>query len=142
MPLYIFDTDHLSLHQRDPNLFRARLAVTPPSDIVTSIITAEEQLRGRFLQISQAKVMLARTNAYRHLRLAIEWLNEYHLLDYDAEADAIFAALRQQKLRISTADLRIAAITLVADGVLLTRNFIDFGQVPGLKLEDWTKSII
>jgi tRNA(fMet)-specific endonuclease VapC len=139
MSLYILDTDHLSLYQRNPNLFQEQLKTTPPPEIVTTIITAEEQLRGRFLQISQAKVMLARTNAYRHLRLAIESLNEYRLLDYDAQADAIFTALRQEKLRIGTNDLRIAAITLAIGGTLLTRNLADFSQVPELKIEDWTK---
>ncbi|HEX4945328.1 MAG TPA: type II toxin-antitoxin system VapC family toxin [Blastocatellia bacterium] len=139
MSLYILDTDHLSLYQRNRNLFQEQLKTTPSPEIVTTIITAEEQLRGRFLQISQAKVMLARTNAYWHLRLPIESLNEYHLLDYDAQADAVFTTLRQAKLRIGTNDLRIAAITLAVGGTLLTRNIIDFGQIPTLKIEDWTK---
>lgn len=139
MSLYILDTDHLSLYQRNRNLFQEQLKAMPPPEIVTTIITAEEQLRGRFLQISQAKVMLARINAYWHLRLAIESLNEYRLLDYDAQADAIFTTLRHAKLRIGTNDLRIAAITLAVGGTLLTRNIVDFGQIPTLKIEDWTK---
>jgi tRNA(fMet)-specific endonuclease VapC len=138
MPLYIFDTDHLSLHQRDSNLFRARLASTS-DDIAITVITAEEQLRGRFLQISQAKSTLALTDAYRRLRTGIESLNQYRILDYDYEAETTFKALRQQKVRIATADLRIAAIALVTGSTLLMRNVVDFDQVPGLLTQDWTK---
>jgi tRNA(fMet)-specific endonuclease VapC len=35
-------------------------------------------------------------------------------------------------------DLKTAAITLVHNVTLLTRNLVDFWKVPGLKAEDWT----
>jgi len=34
-------------------------------------------------------------------------------------------------------DLRIANITLAHDATLLTRNSMDFTQVPGLRFENW-----
>ncbi len=33
--------------------------------------------------------------------------------------------------------LRIASITLAHDATLLTRNSVDFAQVPGLRFENW-----
>jgi tRNA(fMet)-specific endonuclease VapC len=54
-------------------------------------------------------------------------------------AIAIFDNMRKQRVRIGTMDLRIAAIALAQNLVVLTRNSKDFNQVPGLQIEDWTK---
>ena len=42
------------------------------------------------------------------------------------------------KVRIGTMDLRIAAITIAQDGLLLSKNLTDFRKVPGLRVEEWT----
>lgn len=61
------------------------------------------------------------------------------ILPFTASANAQYEALRRQKIRIGTQDLRIAAIVLSVNGVLVTRNWKDFQQVPGLMLEDWSQ---
>ena len=43
----------------------------------------------------------------------------------------------KRDVSIGTLDLKIAAITLAHDAVLLSRNRKDFEQVPGLKFENW-----
>ena len=50
-----------------------------------------------------------------------------------------FDALRQQKLNIRSNDLRIAAVALENNATVVTRNFQDFKQVPGLIIEDWSQ---
>ncbi len=139
MSLYVFDTDHLSLYQRDRSLFQSRLSRIPATDLAITVITVEEQLRGRFLQIKSARTDVELVNAYRRLRLTVESLGEYPILDYGDKAVGIFNSLRRQKIRIGKADLRIAAIALSVGGILVTRNAIDFSQVPGLTIEDWSK---
>jgi tRNA(fMet)-specific endonuclease VapC len=59
------------------------------------------------------------------------------VLSLDTESTAAFIRLRGQGVRIGTMDLRIASIALVHDATLLTRNTVDFAQVPGLRFEDW-----
>ncbi|WNN87539.1 hypothetical protein [Gloeocapsopsis dulcis] len=57
------------------------------------------------------------------------------ILDFD-ERSASVQRLRKQYPR-SGAMVKIAAITIVNDAVLLTRNITDFEQL-GLHIEDWT----
>jgi tRNA(fMet)-specific endonuclease VapC len=40
-------------------------------------------------------------------------------------------------VRIGTQDLKIAALAIVHDALLLSANLRDFEQVPGLNAEDW-----
>jgi tRNA(fMet)-specific endonuclease VapC len=46
--------------------------------------------------------------------------------------------MREQKVRVATMDLRIAAIALSRNLILLTRNSGDFSKIPNLITEDWT----
>lgn len=138
MSFNILDTDHLSLQQRGVVSLWPRLVENQPREIAITIITAEEQLRGRFLQLSQARTSAQYIDAYAKLHFALDWISRFRILDYDAQADDIFTSLRKQKIRIGTSDLRIAAIALATGSTLLTRNAIDFDQIPGLVTDNWT----
>jgi tRNA(fMet)-specific endonuclease VapC len=61
------------------------------------------------------------------------------VLPFDSASAAVFDGLRAQGIRVATMDLRIAAVALSRGVVLLTRNIADFGRVPGLVSEDWTR---
>ena len=61
-----------------------------------------------------------------------------NLLDFNDEAYNYYQKLRQQKIRIGTQDLRIAAIAIANQASIVTRNQQDFGKVPDLSVEDWT----
>lgn len=138
MILHALDTDHLSLILRGHPKIRERLTAIPPEQIAITIITAEEQLRGRLAQVSRATTGETRSLAYLYLRKAINDLAKLNVLDYDAASDRIYQELRQQRLRVGSQDLRIAAITLANKSTLVTRNYSDFSKVPGLTLDDWT----
>jgi tRNA(fMet)-specific endonuclease VapC len=52
------------------------------------------------------------------------------------------AALEHQQLRkhyprLGNMDLKIAAIATTQNATLLTRNYIDFGKIDGLAIENW-----
>lgn len=139
--MLILDTDHLSILDRDTieafNLGR-RLASVPPEEVAVTIITYEEQMRGWFAVIAKARTTPQQVEAYWKLRRFINQFSQINLVDYDAEAAGKFEQIRQAKVHVGTKDLRIAAICLANDATLLTRNSKDFGQVPGLKFEDWS----
>lgn len=61
------------------------------------------------------------------------------VLPFDVKSIVIFDEIRSQKIRIATMDLRIAAIAIANNLVLLTRNTKDFIEVPNLSIEDWTQ---
>lgn len=142
MNIYILDTDQLTLFERGHPGVVARIEQTPFHQIGIIVITAEEQIRGRFAQIRRYSSTRSRVQeyleSYRWFRETIETIRDFSILDYDARAHAIYESLRQQKLRIGATDLRIAAITLSVGGVLVTRNSVDFDKIAGLAIQDWT----
>jgi tRNA(fMet)-specific endonuclease VapC len=140
MTLYIFDTDHASLAEQGHPQITKRVLKANPNSLAITIITAEEQLRGWFSQIrhAQAKPDTKLVWAYTGFRRTLAAISRIQVLDFDQTALTIFQQFQKQKVRIGSQDLRIAAITLAAEGILLTRNRRDFAQVPGLLIEDWT----
>ncbi|MCE7988051.1 MAG: type II toxin-antitoxin system VapC family toxin [Caldilinea sp. CFX5] len=60
------------------------------------------------------------------------------MLSFDATAAIQFRHLQQQRLRVGTQDLRIAAIALANNCTLVTRNRRDFERIPELRIEDWS----
>jgi tRNA(fMet)-specific endonuclease VapC len=136
--LYILDTDHVSLFQYQHPLVTQRIYRTAPNEIAVTIVTLEEQLYGRLNRIRRAKTLEALVSAYGKLRTTWDFFNTINLLDFTEEAYAHYTNLIRQKIRIGTQDLRIAAIALSIEGIVVTRNQKDFGKVPDLRLQDWT----
>jgi tRNA(fMet)-specific endonuclease VapC len=141
MTVYILDSDHATLHQRDDRAVRQHLAAVPSDQVFITIVTVEEQMRGWLALLRRAQTPEQIIPAYASLHRAVAYFARVHLLDYDEAAANLFAVLRAQKIRIGTQDLRIAAIALATGGVLVTRNRSDFQQVPGLVLEDWSQPL-
>lgn len=139
MNLFLLDTDHLSLLERGHPQITARFGQIANQPVRISIVTVEEQLRGRFARIRAARNEAELLRAFHWLHETIDIISEFQILDYDFAASRIYTTLRQQKIRVGTADLRIAAIALAHNAILATRNQIDFGQIPDLVTEDWSK---
>lgn len=138
MSLYVLDTDHVSLAQRSHSGLLRRLGATPPSDLATTMITVEEQLRGWLKLIRRVRRGPPLIVAYKSLHDTLTYFRGLRLLDFDEEASKRFESLLGSKIRVGTQDMRIAATVLSVDGVLLTRNYRHFALIPGLRLEDWT----
>lgn len=138
-PIRVLDTDTLSVWQRSPEQLEHYLMTFPPEQRGVTIITVEEQLRGRLAMVKKARDSAALVRAYTYLRETLAFLSKINVLPFNDVAAAEFANLRAQRIRIGTQDLRIAAVVLSFGGILVTRNRQDFSNVPGLMIEDWTK---
>lgn len=137
--LRVLDTDHLSLHHRGHPQIRERLLALPLAQRVTTIITVEEQLRGRFARIAQARDVNEWIVAYKQFQQTLEDLLPLRLLSFDEAAAETFLRLKATVKQVGTQDLKIAAIALSVSGILVTRNSVDFARIPGLIIEDWTQ---
>ena len=58
-------------------------------------------------------------------------------MPFDEQAASEYQGLRAQRIRIGTMDLKIAAIALVHDALLLSANLRDFQQIPNLRVANW-----
>ena len=60
------------------------------------------------------------------------------VLAFDEQAAVTLHRLRRARIHIGTMDLKIAAIALCHDAMLLSRNLADVRQIPDVWVEDWT----
>jgi tRNA(fMet)-specific endonuclease VapC len=138
LSLWVLDTDVLTLWLRGQETIGARVAATPPQQLSVTIITMEEVLGGWYTQIRQARDDQQLARAYQALHEAIEFSRSIRILPFDLPEIRRYRQLRTQHRRIGTNDLRIAAIVLEQQAILVTRNTTDFADISGLELEDWS----
>ena len=140
--IWLLDTDHLSILERGGGSalpIQMRLGRVLVEEVGTTIVNYEEQMRGWLAEAAAAKTLRRVQEAYALLEEHIATFRDLEILSFDAEAASEFERLRQTKIRVGTKDLRIATICLANGATLPTRNSKDFGQVPGLKFEDWSR---
>lgn len=138
MSLWVLDTDHVSLFQQGHPLVNQRVNAVNLDEIAVTIITVEEQMYGRLNSIRRADSPNALISAYARLATTLNYFRTVYLLDFDQDAGNCYAQLVRQRVRIGTQDLRIAAIVISRNGILVTRNRQDFARIPSLNFEDWT----
>jgi tRNA(fMet)-specific endonuclease VapC len=139
--MILLDTEPMTVLEREgpeAERLKARLANVPLDDVATTIIIYEEQTRGWLAYMARMQTEAARIRAYVFLKRHLEIYCRVAVVQYDAKAAEVFERLKRAKVRIGTMDLKIAAIALANDAILLTRNLSDFSKVPDLKAEDWS----
>jgi tRNA(fMet)-specific endonuclease VapC len=134
----VLDTDVLTLWLRGQETIGARVAATAPQRLSVTIITIEEVLGGWYTQIRQARDDQQLARAYQALHEAIEFSRSIRILPFNLPEIRRYRQLQTQHRRISTNDLRIAAIVLEQQAIPVTRNTTDFADISGLQLEDWS----
>ena len=141
--MIILDTDIISLLDRKSEAafdkLVSRFSAVPDNErVCTTIISFEEHMRGWLGQIAAARQPVAQVIAYSRLQRLVDEYSLRVVLPFDDASAAVFTSLRRQRIRIGTMDLRIAAIVLSHEALLISRNLRDFERVPHLRAEDWT----
>jgi tRNA(fMet)-specific endonuclease VapC len=140
--MFVLDTDSISHDQKAHPILKKRVNDTPRSQLFTTSITVEEQLKGRLAFINRHRNSPGKFSlGHEYLIETISYLQKWNILVYDESAGIVFARLSQHRIRIGKQDLRIAAITLIHGHTLVTSNRRDFIQVPNLKIVDWTMPV-
>jgi tRNA(fMet)-specific endonuclease VapC len=138
----LLDTDHMTVlrfpeSERCKHL-RARITASGDEEIATTIVSAEEQIRGWLAVISRERTVRRQVIGYRELRDQLLRLVPWTLVPFDDAAADEFERLRRSGVRrLAAPDLKIASIALTRNALLLSANLRHFQQVPGLRVENW-----
>ncbi|MBN9118037.1 MAG: type II toxin-antitoxin system VapC family toxin [Planctomycetes bacterium] len=138
--IYLLDTDVFTLTHFGKHGLRERIeAARIAHEVVVSIVTRIEVLRGRFDAVVTAADGAALLRAQELLRASEEFLAGFRLISFDRTVADTFNRLRDDRNVKKTGrnDLLIACIALANDATLVTRNTKDYASVPNLKLENW-----
>ena len=140
--MILVDTDHATFlkypeSERGKRLLARLDAVSKSTKIGMAIVTVEEPMRGWLAVIAKERQALHQVSGYRELEKLFGFYREFAIVSFDEATARRFDELRQQKLRLGTMDLKIAATALVNDALLLSANRRDFERVPSLRVENW-----
>ena len=69
----------------------------------------------------------------------IQFLSRLPVLTFTQAAADLYERLRKQKPRTGRMDLRIASIAIAHQTTLVTRNLVDYRDIPDLRLMDWSR---
>ena len=131
---YLLDTTTCIASIRQNARVLARMLELSPDDIAVSMMTVAELWFGA----------LKSNDPARGRALTDAFLRPLNLLPFDEDAADRYAVARvhleTRGTPIGERDLMIAATALANRLTVVTSNGREFGRIPGLDLEDWTKS--
>ena len=136
---HLLDTDMLTLFQHGHAKVSARCALAPPGSLAITIITVEEQFLGWYTRARQAKRDDEIASAYDRMTEFAGFIKQLPIVSFPAKAIQEYRQLKVLKLNVGKKDLCIAAIGRELSATVVTGNLSDFGRVPGLVVEDWSK---
>jgi len=141
MRLWILDTDITSLLlTRDPIV--SQRVTTAGQDVALSVITVQEIFNGWVVRINSTSNPDELIYLYGRLERMIGLCKKVPILGFDQTAvkqlDRIISLNPNLSKKRVQKDMRIAAIALANNAILVTRNTRDFELVPHLRIENWS----
>ncbi len=113
--MWVLDTDHLTEYQKgtSPEAYRLKQRLDESVEpYATTIITVEEIMRGWMAAVRRIQDPRQQISAYARLRQLFRFFATWEVLDWDDGAADAFEALKREKTRIGTMDLKIASISV------------------------------
>jgi tRNA(fMet)-specific endonuclease VapC len=139
MSLFVLDTDIMTLYQYGHAAIERHILAHPAADLAIAVISVEEELTGWYTKLRQARRREELARNYQRLSEAVPFFAQFRILSFTEPAILRYEGLRKAHRTLGKNDLRIAAIALETGAILVTRNVRDFGQVAGLRMEDWSQ---
>ena len=133
----MLDIDMLTLLREGQRLVSERALAQPVGSVVTSVITVDEQISSWYTVLRRAKTPERVSQTDDRLARTVVFVSQFPILGFSLEAISEYDRLLRSKLDVRANDLRIAAIVLTSNDILVTRNVADFSRVPGLRVENW-----
>lgn len=143
--MFLLDTNHIVCWQyggsAEYRLLRTRLEKVNETDVFVSVVSFHEVIVGWNKYLSKARNSQAMVRAYTKFEQILRDFGRMQLLPFDDRAAEVFDDLeRHGHRRVGAMDLRIAAIAIANQAVLLTQNTVDFARIPNLQIDDWMKA--
>ncbi len=135
---FLFDTDHLTLFDHADVVVWRHFSNHALGAVGIGAVSVEEYLRGRLAAIARHRSGSLQVQAYANLVDSLALFQQLPIVPFDPACENRYQQLRSLRTRVGTQDLKIAAIALANNLVLLTRNRRDFGRIAGLALADWS----
>lgn len=135
---FLFDTDIVSsfMKKRPPAALMRRTATVPREEQFTTTITVGEMVYGA-LRSDRAEERMS--------RFETEIWPNLQILPFDVDAAQTYGRLRadleSKGTPLAEPDLRIAAIALSRNLILVTGNERHFARIPGLQIENWLSDL-
>jgi len=132
--MYLFDTDCLSniLKKAPSPLLIKKLESLPKGLQFTTSINVSEIYFGAYRSRNQEKILKAYEDKV---------FPNVNILPFDTDSGKIYGRLKslleKRGLSKSEPDLRITAIAIQHNMILITGNKRHFMNIPGLNMEDW-----
>lgn len=142
MTVWILDTDHVSHLLQGNKVVSSRVNRVLPNLAIT-VVTVQEIFNGWIVKINTASESTELVKLYTKLWTNLEFFKQVRILNFDAEAYNCYERLLKENKQLNKKrlqkDLRIAAIAISVNAVMVTRNKRDFSLIPGLVIEDLTE---
>ena len=140
--MILLDTDHLSVltdRRAAGNAALVRRLERAEEPLAIPIVAVEEQCKGWLARLNRTRNIHDQINSYERLAELFDFLAEWDIISLNEAAADLYAQLRRQKIRIGSQDLKIAAIAITRNALLLSANLRDFQKAPGLRVESWLR---